>query len=199
MSKIKINSTKVCGIDEAVRAMRNPYDSWGKSDTVLDSGLLGTKDLILAKSLIKQGPSHRKFLRIITVWADMVLPRYLWSHVDTYKVGVDTVSCSTMVKILSRELTSLDFLPEVPPTIIRYLNEIIRGYHRKEMNRNDAIHVVKAVLPEGYLQKRTVKTNYETLYAMHSDRIGHAMDGWEVILDWIERLPNMEILICQKI
>jgi hypothetical protein len=116
---IKIENVEVFGFNSAIRGMRNPMNSWDKSDSSYildsnDSGLmvvynLGLNDLSLAKKLCKSGPEHRKFLRMIHVQMDVTVPLYWWKEFDTYKVGTVVNSCSTMHKIHSKEFTLDDF------------------------------------------------------------------------------------------
>lgn len=130
---IKIENTKVVGWEEAIRGMRNPMNSWAKSDsgwdydyfntTDYDSGLcvdcdgdgsyfLGPNDSDLMMKLRNAGTDHRKFMRMITVYMDITAPLYWWKEYDTYKVGTVANSCSTMHKIASKEFTFDDFSHE---------------------------------------------------------------------------------------
>lgn len=94
---MKIEHTEVHGFRPAFRGMRNPLESWERSDSTFDEiAILGKEDLKLACRLIAAGTSHSKFLRQIIVWADFTLPRYVWQEVDTYKVATVRNSCSTM-------------------------------------------------------------------------------------------------------
>lgn len=119
---IKIENVELCGIPAAIRGMRNPLNSWDKSDSFIttkedcydgpivyyDSGV-GQNDLELMKKLAKAGSDHRKFMRMITIYADITAPLYWWKEFDTYKVGTVANSCSTMHKIHSKEFTLDDF------------------------------------------------------------------------------------------
>lgn len=114
---IDIIKIKTYGWKEAIRGMRNSYDSWDKSDSkfdMLEDGLIviGPNDLALMKKLVAAGSDHRKFLRMITVSMDINAPLYLWKEFDTYKVGTVTNSCSTMHKIAEKEFTLEDFSHE---------------------------------------------------------------------------------------
>lgn len=130
---IKIENSRISGIEEAIRGMRNPMNSWEKSDSypiyissepvgfdsyglVVETGnkalfdfMLGDEDKSLALGLNKGGPSHSKYRRMIVVWADITAPLYWWKEFDTYKVGTVANSCSTMHKLASRDLTLDDF------------------------------------------------------------------------------------------
>ena len=121
---IKIENTDVYGFEAAIRGMRNPLNSWEKSDsTFMDvfddyedlrsyyskSANIGENDLSLMKKLVSAGSDHSKFMRMITVTCDITAPRYWWTEFDTYKVGTVRNSCSTMHTIHKKEFTLADF------------------------------------------------------------------------------------------
>lgn len=113
---IEIHNVEVSGWEAAVRGMRNPMNSWEKSDsrwyteTNTDPVYyIGENDLTLMKKLISAGTDHSKFLRMINVTADVTAPLYWWKEYDTYKVGTVANSCSTMHKIADKEFTLDDF------------------------------------------------------------------------------------------
>lgn len=126
---IKIENVDVSGWETAIRGMRNPMNSWEKSDSYYGCGsgedntyptcgdicidkceyIIGDNDLSLMKRLAKAGTDHRKFLRMITVYVDITAPLYWWKEFDTYKVGTVANSCSTMHKIAAKEFTLEDF------------------------------------------------------------------------------------------
>lgn len=126
---IKFESTDVVGWEHAIRGMRNPMNSWDKSDSKwmfygdadrhldeLENGdyvyQIGLNDLNLMKKLRNAGTDHRKFMRMITVYVDIIAPLYWWKEFDTYKVGTVANSCSTMHKIADKEFTLDDFSHE---------------------------------------------------------------------------------------
>lgn len=128
---IKIENTEVIGWEAAIRGMRNPLNSWEKSDSkwysigiptsnpaaINDKYLsqkycIGDNDLDLMKRLHNAGTDHRKFMRMITVYVDITAPLYWWKEFDTYKVGTVANSCSTMHKIHAKEFTLDDFSRE---------------------------------------------------------------------------------------
>lgn len=121
---IKIENTEVYGWEAAIRGMRNPMNSWGKSDSVwkenfnytaettYDEFVAGTNDIALMKQLVKAGTDHSKFMRMITVTCDITAPLYWHKENDTYKVGTVRNSCSTMHKICAKEFTVDDFSNE---------------------------------------------------------------------------------------
>ena len=124
---LKIENVDVIGWEAAIRGMRNPMNSWEKSDShwshvydspkavmVIDENafLLGENDLDLMNRLRNSGTDHRKFMRMITVYLDITAPLYWWKEFDTYKVGTVANSCSTMHKIADKEFTLDDFSHE---------------------------------------------------------------------------------------
>lgn len=121
---IKFENIEVMGWEAAIRGMRNPMNSWEKSDSHRDGCRstplcykskdyeIGQNDLDLMKRLAKSGTDHRKFLRMITVYVDITAPLYWWKEFDTYKVGTVANSCSTMHKIEAKEFTLEDFSHE---------------------------------------------------------------------------------------
>ena len=125
---LKIENTEVMGWEAAIRGMRNPMNSWDKSDSrfsLLDDcgdcthcnlrfdecheQQIGPNDLDLMTRLRNAGTDHRKFMRMITVYLDITAPLYWWKEFDTYKVGTVANSCSTMHKIADKEFTMEDF------------------------------------------------------------------------------------------
>lgn len=148
---LKIENTKIVGWDAAIRGMRNPMNSWEKSDTLFfcpsqgdirkivegqDLELLseiGPNDYKLMASLRNAGTDHRKFMRMITVYMDITAPLYWWKEFDTYKVGTVANSCSTMHKIASKEFAAADFSDE-------HLDDI-SGYEPEVRNMAPAIEI----------------------------------------------------------
>ena len=126
---IKFENTGVMGWEDAIRGMRNPMNSWEKSDSLFISerylddldeikladicggkaSIIGENDMDLMKRLRNAGTDHRKFMRMITVYVDITAPLYWWKEFDTYKVGTVANSCSTMHKIHAKEFTLEDF------------------------------------------------------------------------------------------
>lgn len=235
---IYFDKTEVVGWEHAIRGMRNPLNSWDKSDssniahcedlwcdecphqrsiycaTSGDSAgrmpLIGPNDLKLMKNLAKAGASHRKYLRMITVYVDIIAPLYWWKEFDTYKVGTVANSCSTMHKIHAKEFTLNDFSTEhllphsidVLKIIIDTLNECrdlylgfdgfkhIYGEHEKK----DYWWQMIQLLPTSYNQKRTVMLNYEVLANIYHDRKNHRLDEWVNFCEWIDELPYSELI-----
>ena len=147
---IKFENTEVLGWEAAIRGMRNPMNSWEKSDSypavncdacgrIEREGMckkegrdctgyeyfeIGPNDLDLMRRLRNAGTDHRKFMRMITVYVDITAPLYWWKEFDTYKVGTVANSCSTMHKIADKEFTLDDFSFEnIPEKFDWFLNE----------------------------------------------------------------------------
>ena len=124
---IKIENTEVVGFEPAIRGMRNPKNSWSKSDSFwnyvscgecngnascIDDFHIGPNDHDLMTTLAKGGPVHAKYRRMIAVYLDITAPLYWWKEFDTYKIGTVANSCSTMHKIAGKEFTLDDFSHE---------------------------------------------------------------------------------------
>jgi len=184
---MKIEHVETAGWKAALRGMRNPMNSWGKSDTLwLDSEyppVLGAKDLKLALKLIKGGSEHRKFLRQIQVWWDITIPRYVWQELDTYKVATVRNSCSTMHTLGVRDLTQDDFESPIPLAWLNYLNDLGHQFRKAKTTKdsawtNNIRREYKNLLPEGFLQKATYSFNYETALTMFRQRHNHRLSEW---------------------
>lgn len=206
---ITIEKGEISGVKAAVRGMRNPMNSWDLSDSVFyeytgpgsKNYILGEKDLDLMKRLVKAGPDHRKFLRMIHVTMDITAPLYWWKEFDTYKVGTVANSCSTMHKIHAKEFTINDFSTEhLTPRSLSLLDSLIAhlNIHRDEFNtlksKDDWWQMIQ-LLPSSYNQKRTVSMNYEVLLHIYLSRFGHKLDEWNIFCQWIEELPYFKDIL----
>lgn len=219
---MKIEKIEVYGFQAAFRGLRNPKNSWDKSDSLHGTDprqvktymfgnqliyapeyyVVGPNDLALAKKLIKSGTEHRKFLRHIQVWVDLTLPRYVWTELDTYKVATVRNSCSTMYKLGSRDLVQEDFAYPIPQDLLKVLNLIgkdLRDNKNKKDNKaiKEARIQLKNLLPEGYLQKATYLFNYETGMTIFRQRRRHKLKEWrddhpDSITAMILSLPYMK-------
>jgi len=209
---MKIENTEVFGFNAALRGMRNPRDSWDRSDShsnddtvasiygseCVEAYNIGPKDLKLMTKLVKAGPEHRKYLRQIMIWADFTLPRFLWVELDTYKIGTVKNSCSTMNKIMSRPIVQEDFEYPIDTNTIERLNGFREDSRKEPSKRLEYLLKVKNELGEGYLQKATMSFNYETALVIYFQRRSHRLPQWQVICRWIEDLPYMKELIEAK-
>lgn len=198
---IKIENTHVDNIVRAVYSARNAMNSWNKSDSDLNTDILGKNDLELAKKLSKAGNDHAKFLRMINVTCDITAPLYWYKEYDTYKVGTTANSCSTMHKIQAKEFTLDDFSHEhlivdedTSTNYIGVLDFVIDSLNRSrikylETKNKDYWWQMIQLLPSSYNQRRTVQLNYQVLKSMYFARKDHKLDEWHTFCDWIETLP----------
>lgn len=215
---IKFENYEVIGWEHAIRGMRNPMNSWDRSDSLfhfmIDDDMaeyfIGSNDLDLMKRLASGGSDDRKFMRMVTVYLDVTAPLYWWKEFDTYKVGTVANSCSTMHKIHAKEFTLEDFSCEhlTEPAIsilkntIEALNQardLYLGYDgfKHQWGDWDKKHYwwqMIQLLPSSYNQKRTVMLNYEVLKNIYHARKNHKLDEWHHFCDWIESLPYSELI-----
>ena len=207
---IKIENVEVVGFAAAIRGMRNPMNSWSKSDSCFCpnepccegncSMMIGPNDLDLMKRLRNAGTDHRKFMRMIVVYIDVTAPLYWWKEFDTYKVGTVANSCSTMHKIHEKEFTLEDFSCEhltpwnetVLANLIVELNAN-RDRYLQTKEKEDWWQMIQ-LLPSSYNQKRTVMFNYEVLANMYKSRKDHKLDERRNFCSWIKTLPYSELI-----
>lgn len=205
---IKFENTDVYGWESAIRGMRNPMNSWKKSDSIFDFiGLvdIGKNDLKLMKQLIKAGTDHSKFMRMITVTVDITAPLYWWKEFDTYKVGTVRNSCSTMHKIHEKPFELEDFSHEhlidsqeswlgmLEVTLVETLNYARKLY----LETKDKTYWWQLIqlLPSSYNQRATVLLNYAVLRNMYHSRKNHKLDEWsQGFTHWAESLPYSELI-----
>ena len=219
---IIIEDEEIVGWESAIIGMRNPMNSWDKSDSWYGCGsefndhlepedcdmdncknchfCIGKNDLDLMKRLAKAGTDHRKFMRMIVVYVDVTSPLYWWKEFDTYKVGTVRNSCSTMHKITEKEFTLDDFSHEhLSDDSIKLLKDIvfILNFHReKYLETKDKNYWWQLIqlLPSSYNQRATLMLNYEVLANMYHSRKNHKLDEWHIFCDWIETLPHSELI-----
>ena len=210
---MNIANTKVFNFEGALRGMRNPLNSWEKSDSTYDdynNYIIGPKDLDLAQRLIRGGPEHRKFLRQILVSVDITAPLYWWKEFDTYKIGTTANSTSTMHKLTSSPITlkcfetddiSLGAIEEIetgsPNDFVTNLIYALEDLRQKYLETKDKKYWKELVrwLPNGWLQTRTWTANYEVLLNIYHQRQNHKLSEWREFCKWIETLPYFEELI----
>lgn len=228
---MKFENTEVFNFDGAMRGMRNPMESWDKSDSEYGFTLdfekkeqtkvffLGKKDIELAQSLIKAGSEHRKFMRQIFVCVDITAPLYWWKEFDTYKVGTVANSTSTMHKLASTPITidcfEMDDFDFIDDNVLFVCNDklfsiklyweyvlipMLENLRQKYNETKDKRYWKELIrlLPESWLQKRTVTFDYENLLAICSkgQRRNHKLTEWsEAFIDWARTLPYAQELI----
>lgn len=202
---MKFEYTEVFNFEGALRGMRNPKDSWVKSDSYCSNNtfVIGENDMKLAKALVKAGKEHRKFLRQIMVSVDITAPRYWFSEFDTYKIGITANSCSTMHRLNSYPITIHMFeLDETFPNdsifnTIEELEELRKLYN--ETKDIKYLRAMKQRLPESFLQKRTVTLNYENIFEFVRQRKHHPLIEWSKdTMDWILTLPYFKELCLES-
>lgn len=203
-----------------IEGMRNPMNSWDKSDSYaghenMGAGNeyfhLGENDHSLMQRLSNAGTDHRKFMRMMPVYARITAPLYWWKEFDTYKVGTVANSCSTMHKIAAKEFTIEDFSHEhldiyaleILNNIIRVLNTYRDLYVNYESNafeiedwpsKKDIWWQMIQLLPSSYNQTRNVMLNYEVLANIYKSRKDHKLDEWRVFCRLIKTLPHAELI-----
>lgn len=216
---LKIENFEVLGWEHAIRGMRNPKNSWEKSDSgwepqfdteqgpVAGEFVIGPKDLDLMTRLRNAGTDHRKFMRMIVVYVDITAPLYWWKEFDTYKIGTVANSCSTMHKIHAKEFDVNDFSHEhveeltgddynMSYDFLLRIVDILNYYRKKFLETGDKVYWWQLIqlLPSSYNQKRTVMLNYEVLANIYKSRRNHKLDEWHTFCDWIKTLPYSELI-----
>lgn len=238
---LKIENTEVVGWEATIRGMRNPMNSWKKSDSgysyisdvhaIIDGELvhqnpvehafcIGKNDWDLMTRLRNDGTDHRKFMRMITVYLDIMAPLYWWKEFDNYKVGTVANSCSTIHKIADKEFTLEDFSHEHLLSMANndagdalFLNDannirvdgdnllgliinVLNYYRGRYIQTKDKRYWWQLIqlLPSSYNQRRTVMLNYEVLANIYKSRRNHKLDEWHTFCDWIESLPYSELI-----
>ena len=199
---IKIEKTEVFGWEAAIRGMRNPMNSWDKSDTIFDGDkwCMGENDLALMRKLAHAGDDHGKFARFINVTVDITSPLYWWKEFDTYKIGTVSNSCSTMYKIYDKEFTLDDFSHEhlldggmqalkMTVDTLNVYRDFYNETKNKEVWKKLCWWQLIQLLPSSYNQRRTVQLNYQVLNRIYLARKNHKLDEWHTLCDWIEKLP----------
>ena len=185
-------------------------------EDVIDVACIGPEDMNLAHRMIKAGSSDRKFLRQIMVSVDITAPLYWWKEMDQYKIGTVTNSTSTMHKLASTPITidcfEMDDMQDIViedsyeptfivtsgyafDTYIKWLEELRQKYQETKDKRywKELIRL----LPESWLQTRTVTLNYEILRNIYSQRKYHRLTEWHQFCDWIKSLPYAnELILC---
>lgn len=211
---IKIEKVEVVGLEHAIRGMRNPKNSWDRSDSgvyyfqtdkIIDGDIVcypeyvvGDNDLGLMKKLEKGGPVHAKYRRMIVVYLDITAPLYWWKEFDTYKVGTVANSCSTMHKLdaypITREMFSWDNVGDPGAEFWATVDAIIAECERlrqkfKETGDKTYWRALVQMLPNSWMQKRTVTSNYQVARAQYFARRFHKLTEWHILCDVYLNLP----------
>lgn len=219
---IEFEHTETMGWEAAIRGMRNPHNSWDKSDSkylhtedghiIASRYEVGPNDHDLMMRLVKAGTDHRKFMRMIVVYTDVTAPLYWWKEMETYKVGTVSNSCSTMHSIHKKPFFVDDFScedildscdrpfisarwqerVEVFCTIVELLNRCREMY--LETGEKIWWRQIIQLLPSNYNQRRTLMLNYEVLANIYRARRNHKLTEWREFCRWIETLPYSELI-----
>lgn len=213
---ILLENVDIHGWEAAIRGMRNPMNSWDRSDSKwkdIGHGVpyyeIGENDLELMTKLANAGSVHAKYRRMITATVDITAPLYWWKEFDTYKVSTVANSCSTMHKIAEKVFTLDDFSYEhliteketkwgdiCPVITLECTIAALNFYRRKFLETKDKKYWWQMIqlLPSSYNQKRTVMLNYEVLANIYRQRKDHKLDEWRDFCRWIEKLPYSELI-----
>lgn len=193
--------------------MRNPLDSRVKSDSIFYPTVkIGENDMNLAKRLISAGPEHRKFLRQIMVSVDITGSLFWFKEFDTYKIGTTANSSSTMHTIMRNPITMDNFemddyshmlsldkytcvhgdeaefvIDDAWEDILTICNKL-RDKYLETKDKRYWKELIR-ILPESWLQTRTITMNYENLYSIVRQRAGHKLTEWAKFIEWVSTLP----------
>lgn len=211
---MKFENTEVWGFEHAIRGMRNPMNSWEKSDSGYvdkrfnDQFHIGPHDMELMKKLVNAGPEHRKFLRQIFISVDITAPLYWWKEFDTYKVGTVANSTSTMHKLAITPITidcfEMDDFEDCKDNSNVYVSAIwiesitrlekLRQTYNETKDKRYWKELIR-LLPESWLQKRTVTMSYENVANIYSQRMNHKLTEWSKdFIQWANNLPYFKEL-----
>lgn len=203
-----------------IEGARNPMNSWRLSDSKImndedgdyltNEFVLGEKDRNLMMKLAKAGTDHRKFMRMLTAMARVTAPLYWWKEADTYRMGVEKNSCSTMHKISEKPFILTDFScehmhPHAMKRMLKVLKELnlwrdiyLEGGEVDIDEENKAVFLPLSkdawwqliqLLPSSYNQTRNVMFSYESLANIYKSRKNHKLDEWHDFCNWVETLP----------
>lgn len=214
---MKFEDTEVWGFEHAIRGMRNPMNSWDRSDSGYvdkrfnDQFHIGPYDKVLMKGLISAGPEHRKFLRQIFIFVNITAPLYWWKEFDTYKVGTVANSCSTMHRLKDTPIIMDCFemgdfadsdeesnhynlyTKNIWSKLIDHL-EALRKEYNKTKDKRYWKELIR-LLPESWLQKRAITMSYENAYNMYLQRKNHKLIEWsKYFISWVNNLPYFKEL-----
>ena len=202
---ILVENIDVYGFDHAIRAMRNPMNSWDKSDSEWtpanfcdNSFIVGDDDMGLMNRLFKAGVEHRTYARMIYVWMDITAPLFWWKEADRYSVGKSQVSTSTMHKIHAKEFTLADFshehLHDMFSHQLRDTIIVLNNARSKYIETKDKDYWWQMIqlLPSSYNQKRTICMSYEVVFKIIKERTGHKLDEWRTFVEILKGLPYVK-------
>lgn len=225
---IQVENIETMNFAAAIRGMRNPMNSWAKSDSEEDVGrcdyciyqgdsrcndrafcpvtfVAGPADLGLMRRLVAAGPEHRKFMRQIFVSMGITAPLYWWKEFDTYKVGTTANSCSTMHKLTAKRFTLEDFSTDhIEPECTHVITTVIAALNEMrdeylKTNDKGLWYTMVQLLPSSYNQQRTVTMTYENAFNIIQQRSGHKLQEWLDFVNVLLGLPYMgDLVTAQK-
>ena len=212
---MQFERTEISSFKPALRGMRNPMNSWDRSDSNQCIHHIGPNDLELAQRLVRAGAEHAKFMRQIEVWVDITAPLYWWKEFDTYKVGTVANSTSTMHKLAAAPITKEMFEFDNEDIVVSqgksicgewelvfddYIDDIINMCENLrlkylETHNKSYWRALVQILPSALLQTRTVSLSYANLRNIYFQRRNHKLKEWHLFCDWIVTLPYAKELI----
>ena len=212
---MQFERTEISSFKPALRGMRNPMNSWDRSDSNQCIHHIGPNDLELAQRLVRAGAEHAKFMRQIEVWVDITAPLYWWKEFDTYKVGTVANSTSTMHKLAAAPITKEMFEFDNEDIVVSqgksicgewelvfddYIDDIIDMCENLrikylETHNKPYWRALIQILPSAFLQTRTVSLSYANLRNIYFQRRNHKLKEWHLFCDWIATLPYAKELI----
>lgn len=208
---ITVDIIEIGGWRAAIRGARNPKNSWSKSDSVYFPGQdysccvrIGPNDMKLLQNLANAGPDHGKYLRMIQVYCDVTGPLYWYKELDTYRMGVEKNSCSTMHKIHAEPITMSDFshdkLNLLGVNMLKTLVDQLEANRRLFLENKDKKFWWQLIqlLPSSYNQRRTYMFSYAALRNIYHARKNHKLDEWREFCDFIRMLPYAAELITNE-
>ena len=199
---MRFENTEVFNFEGAIRGMRNPKNSWDRSEISYDKKgniILCDNDIKLMQTLIKAGSEHRKFMRQIFISTDVIMPAYVAQEFDTYKVGSTRNSCSFQHKGTSKPFELSDF--QTSPRdegYIKLVLPILNDLRDKYLETKDYEYFlsIRRLLPMGYLYRFTWTGNYENILNMYRQRKNHKLADWSTdFVNWVKTLPYAEELL----
>lgn len=210
---LRVENEQVFNLDGAIRNMRNSWNSWHLSDSSINGSLdndnvldivhpanivdfhLGEADKKLAQKLLKAGPDHAKFLRMILVSFDLIAGNEFFKEFDTYKIGTSSNSTSAMHLLGKRLLTEDDLSFDMPYSeaateVLNRTNDLIKAWwdSGKKTGSKEWRDLQKGV-PMGFVYRRGITANYQVLQNMYHSRKNHRLYEWREFCSWIETLP----------
>ncbi|MED1954640.1 hypothetical protein [Brevibacillus centrosporus] len=219
---IRFEHLKIYNWMDAIRGMRNSWESWDKSDSVVIHPLewcnktqvllqgfeMGPADYSLAIKLAKAGNDHAKYLRQILVSVDIIAGNEFWKEYDTYKVGTVANSTSMMHKMGSRLLTTSDLsfdvdmpdhLRELAEQAVAITNEAIQAWRASgKQIGSPEWRLMQKIAPMGFIYRRTCTLNYQVLKNMYHSRKSHRLQEWRELAQWVESLPYSELITLKE-